>query len=194
MHVTLRVCVISVLYGNRFFHCLSSTLSKEYETTRTWVKHITLLKFVLRLFVKSVSNGMDLVEDSCRNNRSVATKLNKSLLGQTIHRLQLTIRDVIEERTPVLPCVHDLIIRVRTPLLRAWLRQHTHLCAKLNNDTWWTSFFRCCKTCGSSKECCKLDDQELVDHILTAALEDQLDSLAKKLQNFNEVVIRLHET
>lgn len=87
--------------------------------TQSGDEHITFLKFMLGVCEKWFFNFTALIGADYSANRSIATELNKPLLGCISHSFQLAIREVIEQRTNVVPRVHNLIIRLRTLLLRA---------------------------------------------------------------------------
>lgn len=109
------------------------------ETTPKEDHHITFLEFALGVFVKFFSNATALIEECCGTNRSVATMINKHLLICASHRFHLAAQKVIEEGIDVLSRIQYLATILPSPLPHAWLRQHTHLCARLDSNTRRTS-------------------------------------------------------
>lgn len=164
----------------------------EDETRQTADEHISFLSYVLGNFGKSFENVIALVGDNCATNQSIGTKLKKPLIGCVSHRFQLSVREVIAEDEDAVKCVHSLMVKLRTPLLRAKLYEHTHLRAKLSNDTRWTSIYEMLRRHVALREhVSKLDDIDLDDLLLPASSERRIDGLVEKLKELNEVVLKL---
>lgn len=152
---------------------LSSTID---ETTQSGDELISILQFFLEVFGKTFDNITALIGDSHSTYQLIATKLSEPLLGCENHLFQFSVWEVIYKKQEIVSRVHTLIVKLRTRLLYAKLRQNTDLRAKLVNDTSWTSVCAMLNQHAALRELIMLMSIDgLVEMLLPPAMERHLD-------------------
>lgn len=141
-------------------------------------ERINVLNVLLSVFNRAMHNFGAIIGDNCHVNQSINNKLNIPLIGCSSHGLQLAVNDLLPDHEKLLKKVHNLIVKLRTPLVSAALRRMTHLKPKLRNETGWSSTFQMLK-CHVElwvhvKE---LGCEELDDLVLTQSGERKMDQV-----------------
>lgn len=93
------------------------------------------MSFVLSHFGKSFENVVALVCDNRNTNKCIAAKLKIPLNACANHHLQRAVREKVSDKKDIVLFVHEMIVKVFTPTMKASLFEHTPLQAKINNNT-----------------------------------------------------------
>lgn len=157
-------------------------------------EHYRFVEEVLKIFGKSWDNVAALVGDNCSTNRCFTRRVGPLFVGCYSHRYNLAMKDVISLSLPEVGHVRELMRKLSYQIPAARLRRLTHLKAKIDNDTRWSSTYEMLKRYIDIKDVLpelgmpEIDDLLLIeeDHIQVVStckkLED-IDSITKKLQD-----------
>lgn len=111
----------------------------ENEQSQDSEQHKLYTEYVLGLFGKDFKNVAAMSGDNCSTNRSFSNLVSTPLVGCASHRYNLAVQGIFSESKEVIKKVNELMKKLRTPILAAHLRKHTHLRAKVYNSTRWSS-------------------------------------------------------
>ena len=155
-------------------------------------EHYEFLTFVLNLYQKSWANVVCLVGDNMNTNKSIANILGRPLIGCASHRLNLAVKDVLNEEEELLQKIHTIMIKLRGLLLGAKLKKLTNLTPKLRNVTRWSSSYQMVQRYVELREYLALLESDEVDALsLTPAENRRADALLlqlKPLESVNKVL------
>lgn len=139
VHITLLYTLVSQLILKGYNTFLLGFSPFENEQSQGAHQHTMYVEYVLNLFGKDMSNVVALCGDNCYTNKAFVDTVNKPLVGCSSHRYNLAVQDIFSEHKELLKKVNELMKRLRSPIMVAYLRKHTHLRAKCMNTTRWNS-------------------------------------------------------
>lgn len=182
--------------SNRFGYrsvCLALLTLHDKKIWDT-IEHNKFIQFVLRVYGKPVDSLDAIIGYNCFTNQSLSNKRKLPHLGCAINGLQFAVRKLIAE-DGFLDEVPHLTSKLGTQLMQCELSpQHTHLKAKLNNETRWTSMYvmlhRHIKLRDTVSQ---LGDEELYNYQLNASLKQKVYAIVEKLKELNDFVLRLKQ-
>jgi len=111
----------------------------EDETNQTAHNHCDLIRFVLNVFGKSVSNVIALTGDNCNTNKAIANQLGVGFIGCASHRFNIFVKQMILQETNLIESIREIMKKLSDPLMSAKLRKFTQLRPILSNVTRWSS-------------------------------------------------------
>lgn len=153
--------------------------------------HYDLIKFVVTIvFGKSMECIVAIIGDNCNTNRALGRHFNAHFVGCYSHRFNLAVKDVLTNNTLTIEKVQKIMKKLSCQLPAAKLRRFTHLKAKQNNVTRWSSTYDMLKRYVELREFLTLLD---IPDIFLSSREDaevnsvlvtlsDLDSITKELQ------------
>lgn len=100
---------------------------------------LQLFIFVLSLYGKDINIILCLIGYNCSTNRSLATRMNLSLLGCVSHRFNLSVDEIPNSQKNSIYCVRTIMVKFNNLIPAAKLRSHIHLGSVLDNKTRWSS-------------------------------------------------------
>lgn len=151
-------------------------------------EHIDYLTFVLELYNKSWENVSVIVGDNVSVNRSISTKTGIPMIGCASHRFNLAVRDYLSSEEHILTKINEIMVKLKSLLIGARLRQFTPLRPKLRNVTRWSSTFEMLSRYRELRDFLPaLDSTEIDEMSLTVSENRQVDCLFEKLKLFESV-------
>lgn len=103
--------------------------------------HFEFLEFVLGVFGKSFSNVAVLIGDNCNTNRAFSRRVGPIFVGCHSHRYNLALKDIMLGHKSSIDSFRATMSRLSFQIPAAQLRPSTHLKAKLDCETRWSSTF-----------------------------------------------------
>ena len=166
----------------------------EDEKSQDAEHHMEYLEFVLEIFGKSMSNVVALLGDNCATNRKFSKNAGIALVGCASHRLNLAVKEWLKPHSDLISKLNALMKKLRTPIVAGALRTKTHLRAKCNNVTRWSSTAAMLERYQKIKVFLPELRLEAVDSLMLSYLEERevenlnshmsdLDSVTRALQN-----------
>ncbi len=113
----------------------------ESEHSQSSESHYDYLCFVLKLFGRYFSNVVGIVGDNRNVNRALADKAEVGFIGCSSHIFNLAVKDIMcsGDSTNCVEKVRLLMKYLRRPVIAEKLREKSHLCAKYDCPTRWSS-------------------------------------------------------
>lgn len=109
--------------------CLASSPIKN-EKIQTASEHIVILSYTKGFVGKSFDKVTILVAVTYSTDKKIDIKLRRPLIGSLSYRIQPAFPEIFFEQEDVINGGHSPMVKLRTSLLRAKLKNITPLCAK----------------------------------------------------------------
>ena len=124
-------------YGHETRLLSVSTMGDECNLRSA--EHYEFLTYILNLYKKSWSNVVALIGDNVNTNKSLANRTGIPLVGCASHRLNLAMRDVLDEEEQLIERINSIMVKMRGLLLSAKLQKLNPLKPIVRNVTRWSS-------------------------------------------------------
>lgn len=158
------------------------------ETRLDAAEHKTLLDFVLSVFGKTCANVVCISGDNCSTNKSFASLVGCRFQGCVSHRFNLAVKDFLSEHTDTVTVVRNMMKKLRNLIPSAKLRGLTHLKAKVDNVTRWSSSLEMLLRYQQIRQYLHLIDLDFItENILKPSENKQVDSLCASLRQLDSI-------
>ena len=97
--------------------------------------HYDFLTYVLGLYRKTWDNVVCLIKDNVNTNKSLYKKKGIPFIGCGSHRVNLAVRDVLQEEEELICKINAIMLKYRGLLLSAKLRKLTYIRPQVRNVT-----------------------------------------------------------
>ena len=144
---------------------------------------------------KYITNVTSLIGDNCETNKALANLCNVPLIGCASHSFNLAMEMFLLKYKHIIDKTNTLMGKFKNLKLAGKLRLLTSLCAIQRNTTRWSSTSEMIKQYFRLKPFFTQGNfdkmPELIDYMLSARGENDLQLLNETLQKFNSVTIAL---